>query len=695
MGRSSGVETTKAVAPQRADDLSTTAAVLRALALSGVLATLAWATAAQASTAWGERSGIGAHAISLACVSGALALVAAQYAHTARVWARDGVPGPFPFPFVGNVPLMLSRDWPYDVHTKSVGIVERYGPVFRFFRGPFSSFVWVSDAEAMKRIHTSNYKAYDRDPYERDRLGEFLDGGLIFERNGPAWKKWRSAMQPAFTAARLQALLPAAVECAERLRDRLLAAADGGVGTETPATAEPSGTERKAEVDMEGECLRLTFDMICRAAFGSSFDAQRGGVGDPLPKELVAFNTVLKFLHGRYFAAIAWWKWVPKAIGTAGCAFRRALAVLHSAIDERVAERRQQSPARVAQPAVHAAAAVGTKRDSVCSFKGDAASHGDQDTATEAEAARWGNDILAMLLKAEASDGGEFVTPTGLRQQLLTVLFAGHDTTACLLSFAFYYLAALPDLWTRVQREVREVTGGRRVTFEDLSRLKLVSALCREVLRLHPSAPARTRILTKDDELSGYRLRAGTTVVFMSYTLHRDPSLWADPRLFDPDRFMRTSGGGGGGGALGSSQAAIADAVRAGASHPYAFMAFGAGPRRCIGEPLAWMEARVVLATLASAPLQLRVAPEQAAEAASSLTLRPKGGMRLLVTRAPTFPDERWAANAQDAASQGAGGRTILLRWLAAARSNIRSRSEASTAAEQAVDQHELPLAPE
>jgi cytochrome P450 len=219
-----------------------------------------------------------------------------------------------------------------------------------------------------------------------------------------------------------------------------------------------------------------------------------------------------------------------------------------------------------------------------------------------------GGDLLSMLLLARDTEGdGGAMTDLQLRDEALTILLAGHETTANALSWTFYLLAQHPDVATRLHAEIDTVLGDRPATADDATRLVYARAVLAESMRLYPPAWTVGRKPLEDVALGGYRIPRHSLVLMSQWVVHRDPRWWPDPERFDPDRWL-------------------ADAQ---ASRPrLAYFPFGAGTRVCIGEAFAWMEGLVVLATLAKR-WQLGLAGDQPVTPFPVITLRPRTGIRM------------------------------------------------------------------
>ncbi|OBH04119.1 cytochrome P450 [Mycobacterium sp. E2699] len=184
--------------------------------------------------------------------------------------------------------------------------------------------------------------------------------------------------------------------------------------------------------------------------------------------------------------------------------------------------------------------------------------------------------LVHALIAATDPETGQSLSDTEIRDEMIIFLFAGHDTTATTLTYALWALGRHPDLQERVATEVAEL-GGRQLTPDDVSRLGFTVQVLQEALRLCPPGPTGTRMATRDVEVAGYRVKAGTMLAFGRMAVQTDPSLWDDPLRFDPDRF-----------APGRDQG----------RDRWQYVPFGGGPRSCIGDHFAMLEATLALATI-------------------------------------------------------------------------------------------------
>jgi cytochrome P450 len=226
-------------------------------------------------------------------------------------------------------------------------------------------------------------------------------------------------------------------------------------------------------------------------------------------------------------------------------------------------------------------------------------------------------DLLSMLMAARDVDGSG-MTDRQLRDEVLTFLLAGHETTAVSLSWTWYLLSQHPEVEQKLREELSQVLGGRTPQLEDLPRLPYADKVVKESMRLYPPAWSLARTVAKEIGLAGYQLPVGSNVVMSPWILHRDPRFFEQPEQFNPDRWT-------------------ADA----AQHlpKFAYFPFGGGPRLCIGASFAMMEANLLLAAIAQR-FQLRLVPGHPVAALPSITLRPRHGIRMSLTKLDV-PDEK------------------------------------------------------
>jgi cytochrome P450 len=223
-----------------------------------------------------------------------------------------------------------------------------------------------------------------------------------------------------------------------------------------------------------------------------------------------------------------------------------------------------------------------------------------------------GGGLMAKLGTARDPQTGEPMSDALVSSNLLTFAAAGHETTAKALSWTLYLLARAPEWQERVRAEVGEVAGSGTITAADVDRLDVTRRVLKEAMRLYPPAPVLGRMATRPVEIGGQRFEPGAILVVPIWAIHRHRGLWDDPDRFDPDRFLP---------------------AREAQMRRTQFMPFGFGPRTCIGMSFAMLEATILLATLVRA-MRVGWDGRHMPEPVSRVTLRPKGGMPLLLSPA-------------------------------------------------------------
>ncbi|WP_326695983.1 cytochrome P450 [Streptomyces sp. NBC_01754] len=221
-----------------------------------------------------------------------------------------------------------------------------------------------------------------------------------------------------------------------------------------------------------------------------------------------------------------------------------------------------------------------------------------------------GDDALSRIIAAarrRPGDPGQ--TRTRLREELVTLLLAGHETTASTLGWTLHLIARHPGVRARVREEARTVLGERAPAVEDLHRLTYTTMVVQEAMRLYPPVWVLPRVAQRRDEVGRYTVSAKADVLICPYIMHRNPDLWDDPERFDPGRFEPEQ---------------VADRPR------YAYIPFGAGPRFCVGSNLGMMEA-VFVTALVTRDLDLRTVAGHRAVAEPMLSLRMRGGLPMTV----------------------------------------------------------------
>lgn len=311
-----------------------------------------------------------------------------------------------------------------------------------------------------------------------------------------------------------------------------------------------------AVLDVAQQMMRLTLSVVARTLFSQKVDGDAAEIGRSL--------TTLVQLFYRFtnpFAPI-----LDRLPLPSNFAFERARSHLDGVIYRVIAERRR-----------------------------DGRDHG---------------DLLSTLIHArdEEHDGGQ-MSDLQLRDELMTLFLAGHETTANALTWTWYLLSENPDAEARMHAELAETLGDRLPSFEDVRLLPVTEAVLAESMRLYPPAPIMGRRALRDTTVGGYDVRENTLVLLSPWATHRDPRFYPEPERFDLSRWS----------------------PEARAARPrFAYFPFGGGARQCIGEGFAWTEGILLLAVIAQ-HLRFRLVPGHPVVPQALITLRPKHGMRMEV----------------------------------------------------------------
>jgi len=314
-------------------------------------------------------------------------------------------------------------------------------------------------------------------------------------------------------------------------------------------------------LDVAEEMTRLTLEIAGKTLFSVDLTREAEVVGDAFTMASAELMRYMAIPFGPYLVNLSWWPGARR--------LRQNVAVLNEVVHEIIGERRQQR---------HNGRGVG-------------------------------DDLLDMLMDARDEETGAGMSDEQLRDEVMTLMLAGHETTSLALSWTLYLLSEHPAVRRKLEEEVDEVLGGRTPAMEDLPELTYTTMVLEESMRLYPPAYAISRWCVEADEVGGYRLPAGSSITMSPYVTHRHPDFWEQPERFDPERFRPER---------------HAERPR------FAYMPFGGGPRQCIGNRFAMTEATLILA-MVTQHYRLDLVPGHPVEMDPLITLRPRHGLQMTV----------------------------------------------------------------
>jgi cytochrome P450 len=395
------------------------------------------------------------------------------------------------------------------------------------------------------------YVFLNRDIYTKVQEGGMLRillGNGLLTSEGDFWLKQRRLIQPVFHKQRLERFIQKISEST----DEMLA------GWEM---------QNGETLDVYNEMNRVTLDIVGKTLFSVNVKSEFDKVNSALTKIMTAIRNRSRFMRFPL--------WVPLP---SHLRIEHNRKVLDETISEIINQRRNATFGR------HRLAA------------GDAGKF---------------DDLLTMLMEVEDADTRERMTDKQLRDEVLTIFIAGHETTANSLAFTLYLLAKNPEAKKLLQKEINEVFNAEEMTFEKLQKLEYTTMVIKESMRLYPPAWMIPREAAKDDLIGGYQIKKGDKVLSSPYAMQRSPRYWKNPEEFIPERFTAEK---------------IKDMPR------YAYFPFGGGARMCVGNNFAMMEMQIVLAKICK---QFDcVLPENfELELLPLITLRPKEGIPLILQK--------------------------------------------------------------
>lgn len=430
-----------------------------------------------------------------------------------------------------------------------------YGGIFRLNFGP-KSFLIVSDPSIAKHILRENSKAYSKGILAE--ILEFVMGTGLIPADGEVWRIRRRAIVPALHLKYVAAMINLFGQATDRLCKKLDAAASDG-----------------EDVEMESLFSRLTLDIIGKAVFNYDFDSLTNDTGI-----VEAVYTVLREAEDRSVAPIPVWE-IPiwKDISPRQKKVSAALKLINDILDDLIAMCKRMVDEEELQ------------------FHEEYVNEQDP-------------SILHFLLAS-----GDDVSSKQLRDDLMTMLIAGHETSAAVLTWTFYLLSKEPSVMSKLQEEVDSVLGDRFPRIEDMKKLKYATRVINESMRLYPQPPVLIRRSLEDDVLGEYPIKRGEDIFISVWNLHRSPKLWDDADKFKPERWPL-------------------DGPNPNETNQnFRYLPFGGGPRKCVGDMFASYEDVVALAMLVRRfNFQIAVGAPPV-EMTTGATIHTTKGLKMTVTR--------------------------------------------------------------
>ncbi|RQG91310.1 cytochrome P450 [Natrarchaeobius halalkaliphilus] len=426
-----------------------------------------------------------------------------------------------------------------DPYDFMTGVARKYGDIAHW-RDSGGDVYQLNHPAYIEQVLVGNNESYVKGATFQNILGPITGNGIL-NSEGEVWRRNRHRIQPAFHPDRIR-------EYAEMITEF----------TEDVLEDWRDGETRNVHEDM----MELTLKIVARALFGAEVDAHVDTVGSALEEFMLATENLAHLV-------------LPPSVPTPGrLRIRRARKNLDEVVYRLIEERRRN-------PTEHDV--ISTLLDAGHGGDGRSETAGRGPTGTE-----------------RGVDGT--MSTEQLRDEVVTLLLAGHETTALALTLTFYLLSKNPAAEETLVTELEDVLDGETPTVDDLSELSYTERVVEESMRLYPPVPGVVREPVKPDVIGGYEIPPGSTIRMHQWVVHRDPRWYDDPLAFRPERW---------------SDEMKADLPK------LAYFPFAAGPRRCIGDRFAMLEARLILAAVYR-EYHLEAVPGTDLDLMATITARPK-----------------------------------------------------------------------
>ncbi|KAG8196950.1 hypothetical protein JTE90_009009 [Oedothorax gibbosus] len=479
------------------------------------------------------------------------------------------IPGPKVNGIITNIVPLLSiyRNKAISNSALFFQVVCAYSHVFRkegmwLFYGGVKKVLILYKANTVEPVLSSN--SILSKGFEYDFIAPMLKEGLLTSKRDK-WRSRRKLLTPAFHFRILDEFIPLFNEHA-KLFAKILA----------------NKMETNTYINIAPLTSLCTLDIICETAMGKKIDAL---VHSESPY-VVALHEFCRRATERIMSPWLWWDFIYYRTNT-GKEFKKSLHIMDAFTRQVIAERKED------------------KLRSVKSEDNNGA--GEEDISGRKSRRRLA--LLDLLLDLHLKD--ETFTLEDVAEEVDNFMFAGHDTTSSGISWALYMLGTYPEIQLKVHQEIDDVLGDdedREVTLDDIKELKYLDCVMKETRRLWPPTPFIARDLEEDTVIDGCLVPKGTSCGLLIFMLHRDPEVFPNPEVFDPDRHLLSNAAG---------------------RHPFAYIPFSAGPRNCIGQRFAIFEGIVVMATILKKFEVRALDPIDQLILVDELVLRSENGLRM------------------------------------------------------------------
>lgn len=453
-----------------------------------------------------------------------------------------------------KIPGKLAREFISDPIKTLSKIAQRYGDISYFRLGREQVYL-INNPDLIEKILIYDHRNFKKG--KRLQIAKALLGEGLVTSEGEFHNRQRRLIQPIFLPKQIKTYGDIMIDYAMRMVEGWK---DGDV------------------LDINREMMELTLGIICKSVLNYDVKSEAQQVG----KSLTTVRNYSKRLQNPIGQVLDKVPILPKVRGA-----RKAMKELNTLVYELIAERRRK------------------KIDY--------------------------NDLLTRLLRAQDTEGGDvnsssaktenskgMMSDKQVRDEVMTIFIAGHETTANALTWTFYLLSQNPNIEKRLHEELDSVLStstsngggtsiGRAVSTDDIPKLPYTEKVFRESMRMYPPVWTIGRYVENDYPVGGYNITAGSSILMSQYVMHQDPRYYEEPEVFNPDRWTEEF-----------------------RTHlpRFSYFPFGGGIRGCIGESFAWMEGVLVIAAIAQR-WEMRKLPSQRVKLDPAITLRPKYGMKM------------------------------------------------------------------